>query len=389
MKFVSSPNEDPTSPNYPIQVSDLANMFRRRILKQDGILDREVISLNNKKVDEWYEKVLLKIADSKGNIATGRAVDCFRYFTEGLEIIQCRKYREHMPVFTEENAKFWVRFLLEKDIEEIYELGTIVVTRAWSYITGYLRDYFAEQRWEKVYSKSDNPHVWDRLANDHPHLMHGRPLPFGLFPDTYEDIQNKVQVLLKYAIQPRKQIESSYIQSIEELVEELSFRIPKNERPLDVKVMSLNNKKIKRLEKNFLRSLADEKGLVKRGEALRECLFQLEKEELLQYEKSIAHFEVFSEEKTGFWIDFLRHNSIEDLHRVGMTVVSSGYAIIQSFIKDYFANLRIEKMRSDSTWSSSNDIDYSSLPLNLTHETLQEIAQKVGVIFAYPLQPRN
>jgi hypothetical protein len=203
MKLCTSSDEDPRSPNYPIKISDLANMFRRKSGRNDRPYDAKVHELNNKKVDIWYHDVLQKIADANGCIPVGRAPDCLRYFTEGLETIQYQKYKRYMPRYTEEEVQFWLEFLSERSVEELHEAGITVVSAAWNCILGAVRNHFADIRYELVYSKSENPAEWDKLANMNPHPMHGRPLPFGISEDILKEMEAKVMVILGNPLQPK------------------------------------------------------------------------------------------------------------------------------------------------------------------------------------------
>jgi hypothetical protein len=203
MKICTSSEEDPRSPNYPIKISDLANMFRRRTGANDRPYEVTVHNLNNKKIDTWYHDVLQKIADSNGCIPVGRAPDCLRYFTEGLETIQLQKYKKYMPRYTEEEVKYWIEFLVGSSLAELHEAGITVVGAAWSCILGAVRNHFADLRYELVYSKTSDPAAWDKLANDHPHIMHGRPLPFELSEDILKEMEEKVRVILGNPLQPK------------------------------------------------------------------------------------------------------------------------------------------------------------------------------------------
>ncbi len=201
----SQSQEPPSSSelSQPMKVRDVANVFRVNINKNERPMEKTVMTRNNAAVERWQYEVLSKICDSNGCIPVGRVANCLRYFTEGLEIAQIRKFKEHLPTYNEASVLFWINFLTNSDIEEIHEAGITVVSAAWSTITGALRDHFSERRYDVVYSQSTDPAVWDRLANDNAHLMHGRPMPFGLTVEGMAEMEQKVRIVLGNVIQPK------------------------------------------------------------------------------------------------------------------------------------------------------------------------------------------
>lgn len=202
---ISASQEPPSTSelNQPMKIRDVANVFRVNINKNERPMEKAVMTRNNAVVERWQYEVLSKVCDSNGCIPVGRVANCLRYFTEGLEIIQIQKFKEHLPVYREEDVKFWIDFLSNSDIEEVHEAGVTVVSAAWSIITGALRNHFSDRRYEVVYSKSTDPAVWDKTANDNAHLMHGRPMPFGLTVESMSEMEQKVRIVLGNVIQPK------------------------------------------------------------------------------------------------------------------------------------------------------------------------------------------
>jgi hypothetical protein len=189
--------------NAPIRVSDVANMFRTKVDKNERPLERTVFARNNALVDRWHKEVLMNLADGEGKIPVLRVNKCFEYFFEGIETTEIQKYKEHMPTYTEENIRFWIRFFLDNDMDTIHGAGIAVVSAGWATITGGLRSHFAQKRWEVVYSQTTDPFEWDKLANNNPHLMHSRPLPFDLSEENLKDMEQKIKAVLGNPIQPR------------------------------------------------------------------------------------------------------------------------------------------------------------------------------------------
>lgn len=186
----------------PIKISEVASMMRRRVNRNERPMEKVVITRNNDIVDNWQRDVLTHIADGESCIPAKRVAGCFQYYFEGLEMTQYKKYEAFLPKYDPVIVTFWINFLLVEEIDKIHEAGIGVVSAAWSTITGALRSHFAAKRWELVYSKSDVPAEWDRLANDNPHVMNGRPLPFNLTVEDMAAMEEKVRIVLSNTIQP-------------------------------------------------------------------------------------------------------------------------------------------------------------------------------------------
>ncbi|HMP29340.1 MAG TPA: hypothetical protein PKD85_07055 [Saprospiraceae bacterium] len=391
MKVVSPKQEDdPMSPNYPIRIADLANMFRKRLTINGRPMDSAVIKLNNEKVDDWYDKVLMKIADSNGMIQTGRVADCARFFMEGLELVECQKYKKHFIRTTEEQAKYWIEVLNEYKIEDLYTIGPSVITRAWACINGYMRDYFGDLRWEKVYSGTTDPFEWDIRANNEPHLMHGRPLPFGLSRETFNEIAEKVSVIQTCCIGPKNpRADVNTIIDNKEFIKEFKVKILKNEKEMNATIMQLNNQKVEEWGRHILPHLGKD---IKRGDALNYLLCYLEGLEIMQYRRYRDHLPVYTEENARFWSKFLLDTDIEDLYKAGTTVVSLAWASINEYIKSVFTELRWERIYKDfpaKEWAEKNKQTFDDpFPLGLTEEDMTDMKTKVNVIMSYPMGPR-
>lgn len=203
LREVSDFQTDQMMMNMPMKISDAASMLRKAIPKNDPPYTAEVKKLNNKRVDEWYERVLLKLADKDGTIPASRVYGCISYFVEGKEAASYQAHKAMMIEYPEAMVQYWIKTFKTASIKDLHEIGTGVVSNGWAIIRGAIRNYFAAEKWRLVYSKSEDPREWDRLANDNPHIMNGRPLPFGLVLEDITDMESKIQTLLRTPIQPQ------------------------------------------------------------------------------------------------------------------------------------------------------------------------------------------
>jgi hypothetical protein len=204
LKMVSQEHLDNMMLNAPMKASDAASMMRRQIGNNDRPYDVEVYKANNAVVDSWYNDVLLKIADSTGNVPAGRVGECLRYYLEGRDVKKYMELKSQFPSYTEGQVEFWVNKIRSSSVTELHDVGAFNLHRGWDLIQTYLKDHFAQRKWDDVYSRSDDPCTQDRYANDNPHLMNGRPLPTLLVNiETLKDMQDKVMTVLRNPIQPR------------------------------------------------------------------------------------------------------------------------------------------------------------------------------------------
>jgi hypothetical protein len=203
LKMAAEEQMDLSMMSLPMKISDAASMCRRPIAKNEPPYQAEVKRLNNARVDEWYERVLMRIADGNGSVQAGRVHGCLMYFLEGKEALSYQTYKPYLVSYSTEQVEYWINFLRTSTLKEMYEAGSGVVATGWTIIKGAVRNHFAEEKWKAVYSHSDDPLVWDKLANDNPHVMNGRPLPFGLNVDILDEINTKVSSFLQNPIEPR------------------------------------------------------------------------------------------------------------------------------------------------------------------------------------------
>lgn len=203
LKMANDASAEASMMNMPMKISDAASMLRRVVGKNEKPYDKEVLTKNNKIVDEWYEKVLKHIASPDGTIPAARAHPSFVTFFEGREIARYQQYKDSLVKYSEQQVRYWIKFIYTSSIGELHDAGIGVVTSAWSIITNAIRYYFADLKWKEVYSKSDDPLEWDRLANNTPSLFNGRNLPFDLSRAALQEMEEKVRTISSKPIEPK------------------------------------------------------------------------------------------------------------------------------------------------------------------------------------------
>lgn len=191
--------------NSSITISNAASLFRRKVVADQNAYTTDVIKCNNAIVDEWYDKVLVGVADKDNALPSGRVSSCLSYFIEGKELQRYQKYKKYLPDYPEDKVLFWIDVLKRLTIQELMnEFGPAMIGAAWNMITTAMRYDLASKKWDVIYGNTSDPLAWDKLANKHPHLMKGRPMPFDISPDTFDIMRDKVTAILANPIEPQK-----------------------------------------------------------------------------------------------------------------------------------------------------------------------------------------
>ena len=113
------------------------------------------------------------------------------------------KNLDKRPQISESQVKWWLDFFLHANLEELHARGAAFVGEGWNLVTMAIRHHFAKEKWEKIYSKSKDPKEWDQLANENIGITQGRPLPFGIDPDEWKEMTERIETFFKVQVKPR------------------------------------------------------------------------------------------------------------------------------------------------------------------------------------------
>lgn len=197
-------NENMDIMNTPIRVSDAATMMRRPIAPNERPYTRTVLKSNNRLVDEWEETVLKKICSSNGTVISGQVFSEWYYFYTGKTIKGFIESLNNGLIArpSEEAVTKWVDIFTTYNVKKLTDLGQPLVGYGWKLIRDetFIRDQLL--KWENIYSKTEDPLQWRKLANNFPKLwnMDGESPFWG--PDDYVDINEKVMTFLSISIRP-------------------------------------------------------------------------------------------------------------------------------------------------------------------------------------------
>lgn len=152
----------------PIKTTDAASMLRRRVRKNERPYTTTVIKLNNRLVDEWKKSLLDRMADHKGMVRTIKVWQSWGVFYEGKTVQKVIELRDQglLPKTDKKIIDYWIEFFEKSTIEELHEYGHGTVSFGWLLLQNEIRLWCADEKWEKIYSKSDDPYDWyQNLSN--------------------------------------------------------------------------------------------------------------------------------------------------------------------------------------------------------------------------------
>ena len=187
----------------PIKTTDAASMLRKAIRKNERPYTATVIRLNNKLVDEWKKTLLDRLADTRGMVRTIKVWQSWGIFYEGKNVKKVMDLRDKgvLPITNEKVVEFWVKFFDEAPIEEMHEYGHGTISFGWLILQNHIRLWCAEEKWNKIYSKSEDPYDWYEESFKHSDLVHGKILPFWDM-EKLKEIETKVATILHVQVEP-------------------------------------------------------------------------------------------------------------------------------------------------------------------------------------------
>ena len=172
----------------PISVGDAASMLKRKIPNNEKPYTVEAIKFNNSKVDRWKRDVLDKIAVN-GTVPAGNVWNCYTVYEEGIAVKELMDLlaKELIPRITEEQKKWWMDLFDKSSISELMKIGN------------------ATQKYEKIYSLSDDPYDWEKSRHSHKDLFSNNLVPEWYWSiEVHSNIAEKLKTIIDYQVVPQK-----------------------------------------------------------------------------------------------------------------------------------------------------------------------------------------
>ena len=227
---------DTVMANQKISVSDVCSSFRQPINKNEKPYTLAVKKANNKFIDDWKQDVL----DNRSIDTKLQAIAVHKFFDSyktGIEVNAWRDANSHFtesvigseskgkekvslevaegsidpippntlqvfPRMTSDQVRWWKEFF-DADIEKMHSYGFMVVNLGWMYITNEIRLAFTEEKWRRVYGKSNDPVYWLDHYGALDLIENAGFQPFGWSKEQFEDIREKVSTICNSQIAPR------------------------------------------------------------------------------------------------------------------------------------------------------------------------------------------
>ena len=191
----------------PMKISDAASMFRVMIKKNERPYIVGVQKYNNSLVDEWHDVILKKICNKEACIRAGSVWGEWNFFYDGKVIMSFMEaYNKNLIARPQkETVEHWVKIFTDSSIEELVKMGPTLVGHAWKMIIdeGFILKCL--EKWEKVYSGSNDPLVWREKAHKNPKLWSAAYDSAFWDEEEYNDIYQKIMTVLKVLVNPQNQ----------------------------------------------------------------------------------------------------------------------------------------------------------------------------------------
>lgn len=177
-------------------------------------------------------------------------------------------------------------------------------------------------------------------------------------------------------------------------------RVQLNDRPFVAITTKLNNKMVDNWKKTILSEIADNRGTVPSARIWGSWKLYLEGFECKNFAKMKKEGLLPEVDKKviNYWKNFFEKLTVEEMHSYGSGTVSTGWGIIQNYMKVWFAQRKWDEFYSkkpnDPLWWEKNFIKYKSIlngeALPFWNENrLKEIQQKVGAILFNQVNPQG
>lgn len=199
---MSNLNFDPDGKGSMISVNDAVAMLTKRITSNMRPFDSETIKCNNDLVQRWQKEVLERVAVD-GHLDASMVFDSWIMFHEGMMVgpyIECVKDGRIRPP-TKQQAEDWAYILSDYSLSKLHALGKAAVSLGFNICDNYLKDWYAQKKWELIYSKSSDPYDWELLRPKYHTLMRGEEMDLWT-KEKRDEVVQKVVALIRNNVEP-------------------------------------------------------------------------------------------------------------------------------------------------------------------------------------------
>ena len=374
-----------------ISVSDAASMLRRTISSNERPYTREAIEANNTLVNRWEREVLGELANSQGKVHVSQVYPSWTVFEEGIRIKTLKENETHIQSLSEEEIAYWRELFESSDVIALHALGTGYVAHGWDLLVKYIQFWYVTQKWQRVYSKSDNPTQWFQDSLGQRLLFKGEERPFWT-DEQFMDVEQKVRAILTATPRSALKLEEQHAPryTVEEAAGMIRKTIVRNEVPYTRKVWECNNQLVEAWKENVLVNLADEDGKIRAEQINASWMAFEEGRQIKQIKEHERHIQLAPDEEVAYWKDLFERSTITQLHFFGNAYVAYGWDVITRHFRFWNGRQKMERVYSRSEdpkqWyveslAHPDLFEGRELPF-WTPDILRSVGQKIGTLFA-------
>ena len=380
-----------------VRISDAAAMMRMKPNNAMSQYKIDVINMNNKLVDRWEREVLENIANNEGMVRASQIWDSWKIFLEGVSARTLFENYDQFTNLTDEQITFWKAFL-ELDIEVLHTYGSGAVYQGKQNIETEVRRRITKEKWDKVYSKTDDPKIWYNEAKVYNDLFFNDDNEFYVWsPVVYKELLTKIHTIIDNPVKPEKVPETLSLSFIKPY---LKKPVHNYFSPYVKKITTQNN----HLVDNFYSAMIDtnyekiRRDLCDGGENIKfDDLWELwyiynEGINTKEMNEFFKYYISLSPEQISYWRDlFLK--PIEELHNMGSGYIYKAWVMIEDHVRIYFARTKYEHIYSKydnpyDWYQHRNDVNYNH-PIWSDKEVYMDVYNKAMTIIQTPVTPEN
>lgn len=139
-----------------VDINDFGKRFLQPIQPNEKVYTLAAKNYANARYEDFFQNVLKPNADAEGRIVCGKAALLWEIFIEKQLCIKYFECSAHLKnVFDENVVKFWLKEF-ERPVEELFHYTSAIISTAYYLITEYHKDWLIKQKYEKVYSTSND-----------------------------------------------------------------------------------------------------------------------------------------------------------------------------------------------------------------------------------------
>ncbi len=179
----------------PISINDVASSMKSIVGDNDRPYDKIAKTHFNRLVEQWYEEVLIKVANTNSQIQVGTVDPLWTAFEEGTDLSFLQNHIDHIPEISDDIVNYWIeKFRLP--MEEFVKLGILSMQFGRGIIMDAIIKRQAKLKWDKIYSTTQKKNKWASVANENHNLARNITLPFNLTKEELKTFDEKYHAVL-------------------------------------------------------------------------------------------------------------------------------------------------------------------------------------------------